>query len=49
MEKKSYNIGIYALGNQVVANYEVDAHNIEEARELAWDLFIRDSYAEEID
>lgn len=47
-EKQIYNIGIYALGNKVVANYEIEAFSLENAREMAWDLFIQDSYADEL-
>lgn len=48
MSERVYHIGIYALGNTLVATYQVKATSLENARELAWDLFIQDSFADEV-
>lgn len=47
---KKYKIGMY-FGEKLnlIETIEVEAEDIEQAREKAWDLFSLDVYAEEIE
>ena len=46
--EKNYNIGIYNLNDELIYAVSVEAFDIEDAREQAFDLFEHDAYADEL-
>jgi hypothetical protein len=46
--ERVYKMGMY-VNNKLVYIIEVNANNIESAREIAWDNFIDVAYADEVE
>lgn len=46
-QEKKYKMAIYnEKGQKLSKDYVVDAFSIDQAREMVWDLFIMDCYAD---